>query len=143
MAYKGLASDEVLAAEQQRLEREKAQADEMRAAAETQALDVESTLAEALDKTKTPHATYSASRPLERRLLNQTFFTQILVDDDSTITGTQLTPVYAALTPWEPRLGQPARRPESTNPGHIPSGRGSNYEPMVETVGIEPTSVIA
>jgi site-specific DNA recombinase len=143
LAYKGIVDDEVLAAEQQRLEQEKAKAHEMQAAAEAQALDVETTLAEALERTKTPHETYAASEHLERRLLNQTFFTQILVDDDSKIVRTELTPLYAALRPWEPAFGQPAGSLESPNPGRFFGGRGSNYEPMVETVGIEPTSVIA
>jgi hypothetical protein len=147
LSYKGLVSDEVLAAEQQRLEQEKAQAHEMQGAAEAQALDIESALMEALDKTKNPRERYEACPPLERRLLNQAFFTQILVDDASEITSTKLTPVYSALSPWEPTLGQPAHGSakglHSANPGRSSVGRGSNYEPMVETVGIEPTSAIA
>lgn len=143
MAYKGLVSDEVLAAEQQRLDQEKANAREMQATAEAQALDVEGTLAEALERTRTPHETYQASGHLERRLLNQTFFTQILVDDDCEIVGTEMTPVYQALRPWEPAFGRPPRSPESANPGPSSNGRGSNYEPMVETAGIEPASATA
>lgn len=45
----------------------------------------ESALDGALAKTRTPHVTYLASTPLERRLLDQTFFKRILVRDDGTI----------------------------------------------------------
>jgi hypothetical protein len=48
----------------------------------TAARDIESTLDGALGKTRTPHATYLASSPLERRLLNQTFFKRILVGEE-------------------------------------------------------------
>jgi hypothetical protein len=57
-------------------------------------------------KTRTPHATYLASTPLERRLLNQTFFKRILVGDDGEIQSAELTPIYAALTTWEPALAR-------------------------------------
>ena len=75
------------------------------------------------------------------------------VGEDGEVVGTTLTPVYAALAAWEPLLGQP-RRPatqavaspkeaQRANPDPISRGRGLHVEPMVETVGIEPTSVIA
>lgn len=84
-------------------------------AAELHARDIESHLDGALAKTKTPHATYLASSPLERRLLNQTFFKRILVGEEGTIEDVELTPVYAALAAWEPDLGHqspvPPRRP--------------------------------
>lgn len=53
--------------------------------------------------------------------------------------GTTLTPVYAALSGWEPNLGQPqpkkptkARGAETKNPGPSSLGRGLLVEPMVE-----------
>jgi site-specific DNA recombinase len=145
LSYDGLVSDEVLAAEQQRLESDKRQSQHMLKAAEVQALDVETALDATLATTKTPHATYLASAPLERRLLNQTFFKRILVGEQGQVLGTSLTPVYAALSGWEPRLGAPeaAKVRKNANPGPISSDQGLNVEPMVETVGIEPTSAIA
>ncbi|MGH2904128.1 MAG: recombinase zinc beta ribbon domain-containing protein [Solirubrobacteraceae bacterium] len=154
LSYRGLVSDEVLASEQQRLETEKAQAQRLLDAAKLQASDVEAALDGALAKTRTPHATYIASTPLERRLLNQTFFKRILIGEDHQVAGTTLTPVYAALASWHEPLGQP--RPESTlaprngdtapknqghetaNPGPLLRGQGLHMMPMVELGGLEP-----
>jgi hypothetical protein len=85
LSYQGLVTSEVLVTEQQRLEAEKLQAQRLLEAAELHARDIESALDGALAKTRTPHATYLASTPLERRLLNQTFFERILVGDDGEI----------------------------------------------------------
>ena len=152
LSYQGLVTDEVLATEQQRLETEKLQAQRLLEAAELHARDIESALDGALAKTRTPHATYLASTPLERRLLNQTFFKRILVGDDGTIESAELTPIYAALTTWEPALGQikarevaqPAakgrRGARNANPDPVFQGQGSHNEVMVELVGLEPTT---
>jgi site-specific DNA recombinase len=148
LSYKGLVDDAVLAREQLRLERERGEAESALRAAEVQAVDIETTLDEALDKTKTPHATYLASNPLERRLLNQTFFERILVGEQGQIEAARLTPVYAALSAWHAPMGEPVRaktsagrqrrRPSTTNPGPISRGRGSHLTPMVELGGLEP-----
>lgn len=151
LSYKGLVSDEVLANEQHRLEGEKQQAQRMLETAQLHARDIEDTLDEALNQTKTPHTIYVASSPLERRLLNQTFFERILVGEDAVIEKAELTPVYSALSAWEPCLGQPTaprrtvRRREGTcaNPDPVSLGRGSHKTEMVETAGIEPASAIA
>jgi site-specific DNA recombinase len=150
LSYQGLVSDEVLATEQRRLEAEKQQAGRLLETAELHARDIESALDGALAKTKTPHATYQASTPLERRLLNQTFFTRILVGEEGTIDSTELTPVYAALSAWEPRLGKPRRHlkavpspakgPRSANPDPVSRGQGSHNDSLVELVGLEPTT---
>jgi hypothetical protein len=137
------------------LEAQKLQAEQLLATAELQAEDIESALEGALTKTETPRAVYLASNRLERRLLNQTLFTRILVGEDSEVLGTSLTPVYAALATWEPTLGTPApqkarkapkaasREAESVNPSPVSRGRGSHVKPMMETAGIEPASAIA
>jgi site-specific DNA recombinase len=153
LSYRGLVTDEVLAHEQQRLEDEKQQAQRLLAAAEVQSQDVEATLDGALAKTKTPHATYMASTPLERRLLNQTFFKRILVGEDSQITGTTLTPVYEALSAWHEPLGQPRPRRcpsgakgrqrrgrQAANPSRLSDGQGLPLNPMVELAGLEPAT---
>jgi hypothetical protein len=148
LSYEGLVTSEVLATEQQRLEAEKLQAQRLLDAAELHARDIESALDRALAKTRTPHATYLASTPLERRLLNQTFFKRILVGEDGEIQGAELTPVYAALATWEPALGklraQPAaegrRGGRNANPDPVFRGQGSHNDEMVELVGLEPTT---
>ncbi len=150
LSYQGLVSNEVLASEQQRLEAEKLQAQRLLEAAELHAQDIETSLDGALAKTKTPRATYLASTPLERRLLNQTFFKRILVGDEGTIESAELTPVYAALSTWEPRLGkkqrhlkavpQPAKGGQKANPDPISRGQGLHNVQMVEPAGIEPAT---
>jgi hypothetical protein len=79
LSDKGLVSDEVLAREQKRLDAEHAQAHDLLAKAELHASDVYENLAELLARTTTPHASYMASTPLGRRILNQAFFKRILV----------------------------------------------------------------
>ncbi len=155
LSYRELVSEEVLASEQQRLETEKRQVGRLLRQAELQMQEIKTALDGALSKTKTPHATYRASTPLERRLLNQTFFKRILVSQEGQVVGTTLTPVYAALAAWNGTLGQPQapiaahRRAPKTpvrtkaNPDPSSSGRGLPFDSMVETVGIEPTSAIA
>ena len=149
MSYEGLVSNEVLASEQQRLEAEKLQASRLLEAAELHARDIETALDGALAKTKTPRATYLASTPLERRLLNQTFFKRILVGEDGTIESAELTTVYAALATWEPGLGRPRHLtalPSPTegsnkkNPDPVSWGQGSHNDVMVELAGLEPAT---
>ena len=149
LSYKALVTDTVLAREQQRLETERGEAETLLDAARLQAEDIDCTLEEALDKTRTPHATYLASTPLERRLLNQTFFLRILVGEEGQIVNTKLTPVYAALAAWHEPLGQPARqrkaaekpqrarRPSNANPDPISRGQGLGLMPMVELARLE------
>ena len=158
LSYDGLVSSEVLAGEQRRLEDEKLQAQRLLEAAELHARDIESHLDGALATTKTPHATYLASSPMERRLLNQTFFKRILVGEDGTIEDVELTPVYAAMAAWEPDLGRPAptkpcpaktaqlpakrsrRGASRTNPDPILRGQGLYKTSMVELAGLEPAT---
>jgi site-specific DNA recombinase len=154
LSYQGLVTDEVLASEQQRLEDEKQQAQRLLDAAELHSQDIETMLDGALAKTKTPHATYLASTPLERRLLNQAFFKRILIGDDNEVLGTTLTPVYDAVAAWHEPLGQPrplkaAQQPVSgaapvrrglqgAGPDPVFGGQGLLLNPMVELGGLEP-----
>lgn len=164
LSYKGLVSDEVLAREQKRLDAEQKQARDLLGKAQVHATDVEAALAEVLARTTTPHGTYVASTPLNRRILNQTFFKRILVGEDSEVLGATLTPAYAAVAAgWQPTFGQPARKsgqragrgPEepnragsdrevsSENPDPSSWGQGLHLDSLVETAGIEPASAIA
>lgn len=145
LSYRGLVSEEVLASEQQRLEGEKLHAQRLLEAAELQARDIESALDGALAKTRTPHATYLASTPLERRLLNQTFFKCLLIGDENSVVSAELTPVYAALSAWEPRLGKPrhlqavpppAKGSKKANPDPVSRGQGLHNGRMVEPADV-------
>jgi hypothetical protein len=152
LSYEGLVTSEVLATEQQRLEAEKQQVQRLLDAAELHAKDIESALDGALAKTRTPHATYLASTPLERRLLNQTFFKRILIGDEGVIESAELTPVYGALAAWAPSLGRPqhlkavpqpteaAQGRRSANPDPVSRGQGSHNDVLVELAGIEPAT---
>jgi hypothetical protein len=110
--------------------------------------DIESALDGALAKTRTPHASYLASTPLERRLLNQTFFKRILVGEGGEIQSAELRPIYAALTTWEPALGQIQARPatkgaegsRNANPDPDFQGQGSHNAILVELEGLEPST---
>jgi site-specific DNA recombinase len=154
LSYQGLVSDEVLAKEQTRLEAERRRAQDLLGKAETQAVEIEQALEAALEKAATPHATYLASSPFERRMLNQLFFERILIGADSEVLEATLSPVYAALAAWNQDLGQPQPPRRATarqacqgrkreNPGRLLHSQGLHVEPMVETAGIEPASVIA
>jgi site-specific DNA recombinase len=160
LSFRGLVSDAVLARKQKELEVEQARVSDLLAKAQQHADDIEAELAEILDRTKTPHATYLAGTPLERRILNQIFFKRILVGEDAEILGVSLTPAYAAVAAWQPSFGQPrptlreGRRTvqeagtavqgaESTNPGPLLRDQGLNFLQMVETAGIEPASADA
>ncbi len=125
LSYRGLVTDEVLAAEQQRLDTEKLQAQRLLDAAELHARDIESALDGALATARTPRSTYLVSTPLERRLLNQTFFTRILVGEGGKIAGTELTPIYAAVSAWEPDLGKPRHLKAIPQPAEATKGRRS------------------
>ena len=94
---------------------EQAQAHGLLAKAKVHLGDVETSLAEVLARTSSPHAAYLASSPLQRRILNQAFFKRILVGEDNDVLGTTLTPAYAAVASgWVPALGQPIRRSAQT-----------------------------
>ena len=128
-----------------------------------QAAQLDAELEEVLKRTRTPQAAYRAGEPLERRILNQTFFKRILIGEDSEVLGTTLTPTYAAVAAWHPGLGQPQivstdgiRVPRSaltglratldgtrSNPDPSSWDQGLTFERLVETAGIEPASAIA
>jgi site-specific DNA recombinase len=154
LAYKGLVDDEVLDREQRRLETEKNAAMRSLGQASAHAEDVEAHVAEMVAKAGTPHASYLASVPSERRMLNQTFFKQIFIGEDSEVVGVNLTPVYAAFGEWDLSLGLPdaqivGRKPldkatshleegKRKNPGPSSLGQGSLFFSMVEPGGLEP-----
>jgi hypothetical protein len=104
LAIRGLAKDEVLAREQQRLEDEQ-RAHQLLEAAKLHTEDIDQRLDDALAKTETPHASYMASPPLERRLLNQAFLKRILIGEDGEVLGTTLTPGLRSVERMAPASG--------------------------------------
>jgi hypothetical protein len=89
-------------------------------------------------------ANWVASTSFERRLLNQTFFERILVGEEG-VEGAEMTPVYAAVAAWEPRLGAPRhlsrpKEPASTaratkkNPNPAFRGQGSHKAKLVDVI---------
>ena len=139
-SFKGLVSDTVLAAKQRELEREQARIGALMGQLDKEADDIGERIEDVLNRTISPSAVYRAGTPLERRILNQAFFKQIFVGEDGEVLGTALTPAYAAVAAWEPKLGQPASGPAerptrgedalgdqeagSTNPGPLSRGQG-------------------
>jgi hypothetical protein len=135
LAYRGLVSDEVLAHEQDRLEAEKQKATRLLDQARLHASDVESTLDDPLAKTTTPHATYLASNPLERRLLNQAYFKRLLIGDDNEVVGATLTPVYAALA--GPKCTDPAFDAQVTT---VATAAATAFEAKLRESSLEPAA---
>ncbi|MGH2911010.1 MAG: hypothetical protein ACRDJ3_00895 [Solirubrobacteraceae bacterium] len=93
--------------EQDKLKTERRAAEQLRTTATAQLDDVQEALDLALSRVERPQEVYRDGTPLERRLMNRAIFERIEVGDDGEITGTKLTPVYKALSAWQPSLGQP------------------------------------
>ncbi len=93
--------------EQAKLKAETRAAKRLRRVAVVQSENVEQNLKEALDRLQNIEQMYLAGTPLERRVLNRAIFKYVEVGEEGEVTGTALTPVYEALTAWEPGLGQP------------------------------------
>ena len=109
--YKDLVSEDVFAAEQDKLKDERRAAQRLQDTATTQLEDVQQALDLALSRVSKPYEVYTEGTELERRLMNRAIFARIEIGPEAEITGTTLTPTYAALSAWQPNLGQPATRP--------------------------------
>ena len=91
--YKDSISEEVLKAEQERIENERQTAQRWADAAEREAEDVMAALDDALILLDDNHIIYEAEPNHVRRLINQAVFLALTVHDPDTI-ETQLTPLY-------------------------------------------------
>ncbi|HUD05483.1 MAG TPA: recombinase zinc beta ribbon domain-containing protein [Candidatus Saccharimonadales bacterium] len=116
-----------------------------RANAELAALDAggtdfEQTLDRALELASVCVKGYEQAGDHDKRLWNQTFFSQIKVLHPDHATPV-LSPTFAALRPLGESSGSEnerqtsRRRSESTNPGRVFLGQGSNKRRMVEVLG--------
>jgi hypothetical protein len=134
LSYQGLVTDEVLAPEQQRLEVE-SPSPAPTSCSRTSGHRHSDTLDGVLEKTSSPQATYIASTPLERRLLNHALFEAHPGERARPGPGTTLTPIYAALAAWQPDLGTPHTphdppEPSTQRPRPRFQGQGSYVKPQ-------------
>ncbi len=135
--YRDGVDEDVLQAEQQRIETERTQARRWITSATHETEEAEAALDEALAIIQGCHATYLAADPELRRLMNQAIFTQLLVRAD-TLEGEEA-PVLGHIR----RLrgsSTPARAKGPRNgQGPLSSGGlGSNVGQLVRPSGLEP-----
>jgi site-specific DNA recombinase len=147
--FKGLVSETVLARKQQQLDDDKLAAEKLQRRAGTHAEEIEANLRESLSMATDPETAYGTGTPVERRVLNQTFFKRIEIGDGGEITEAELSEIYARMRPWHlfglPSAVKPAaddaaedRGQDGTNPDPLSEDRGLHFNKMVEAGGIEP-----
>jgi site-specific DNA recombinase len=149
--YKGGVSEEVMQAEQDRIEAERTSAERWSDAAKRQVEDVDQALQDALALIDLATAPYLTANPLERRLINLAIYLMLLVSHPDTIEA-KPTALYAQLVALARQLAQEAaqerqKRPQAgQSPGNRPQddrspvfrGSGSQYMQMAERAGFEP-----
>ncbi len=138
--YKSSIDEDVLAAEQDRIESERAEAHRWAEVAAQDAGEITEALNEALTLLEDPHVAYGQATPHLRRLLNQTLFDALLVRDEDD--------VEADPVPWVTEIhqlvGSSLARKEGVHNDHDPlSGAvGFNNTKMVRSSGLEPPRTI-
>ncbi len=138
--YRNLVSEEVLQAEQQRIETERGQARRWVESATHEASEVMEALKEALALVLCCHEIYLAAEPMVRRLMNQAIFERFLVHTDD-LKGEQQQ-VLAHIG----RIGQTHRqlaaagagRSQESQSPQFSGGFGSDVVQMVRRAGLEP-----
>jgi repressor LexA len=148
--YRGTVDEEVLASEQQRIGRERADARKWADAATHDAGEIMQALDEALTLLTDTQIAYAQATPHTRRLLNQALFAALLILDDWVVESEQ-TPWVAALH----RLAQTATRPSPGGQGSAEpqqtrqndrdphkGGRGLNDYKLVRPSGLEPPRTV-
>ena len=138
--YKGKVSEEVLEAEQKRIESERTQAHHWVTAASHEAEDVLEVLTDALTIIGRCHQTYLQASPMLRRLMNQALFHRILIRSEHTEGDQQ--PVFRDIT----RLGRGCQTPanacgrRNAQDPRLYGGLGSNIDTLVRETGLEPVA---
>lgn len=125
--YKDLITEDVFAAEQDKLKTERRAAKHLQSTATAQLEDVQAALELALSRINQPYAVYSEGTEMERRIMNRAIFEHIEIGEEGQITGTALTPVYQALSAWQPSLGRPRRRQQGNGTKTEPPGACSSF----------------
>jgi site-specific DNA recombinase len=105
--YRDLVSEDVFAAEQEKLKVERRAAEHLHSTAAAQLEDLREALEVALGRVENVEQAYSEGSSLERRILNQAIFERIEIGPEGKATGTALTPVYEAVSAWQPGFGRP------------------------------------
>jgi hypothetical protein len=118
--YKDLVTEDVFASEQAKLKKERSAAKRLKAAATAHLDDVKAALDLALSRVEQPFDVYRDGTELERRIMNRAIFERIEIGEDGEITDTALTPVYDALSAWQPGLALPARPGSDAGPRRPP-----------------------
>ncbi len=152
--YKGGVSEEVLKAEQERIETERAKAQQWADAAEREVEDVMAALDDAL-AILDEKVIYEALPESARRLVNQAVFLALVVSDPDNIQA-ERTPLYETIarliqelreTKERPHTGQKRPRAPQNKAGtlqddHDPDfrGRGSYIGRMAGATGLEPSN---
>ncbi len=135
--YRDGVDEDVLRAEQQRIEAERTQARRWITSATHETEEAETTLEEALAIIQGCHATYLVADPELRRLMNQAIFTRLLVRIDA-IEGEE-DPVFAEIRHLRgSRTPARAKRPRNGQDPLSSGGLGSNVGQMVRMRGLEP-----
>jgi site-specific DNA recombinase len=151
--YNGGVSEEVLKAEQERIETESARAQQWADAADREVEDVMQALDDALALLDDNHVLYENLNTLCRRLVNQAIFRRLTIRDPDTVEA-ERTALYDQIAqlakdlqdPQKPAQ-DPQKRPRTTrNKARSPQndhdpfsgGRGSYENNMAERAGFEP-----
>ncbi len=153
--YNGGVSEEVMRAEQQRIEVEQAHAQQWADAATREVEDVMGAFDDALLLLDAKRVLYETLPHSSRRLVNQAIFIAFIVHDPDTVEA-QRTPLYEAIAlvvhalqeadaplqtaPARPRARQGAGIGPEKDPDADSSGRGSYKNKMAGATGLEPAT---
>ncbi len=138
--YRGGVSEDILIAEQARIETERTQARKLVETAAHEAEDIFEALDEALLLIgPNCHAAYMSSPPEHRRLLNQAIFQRLIVTPDDIEDEPQ--PVVADLHRLTRKAPAAPKAPKGRQKGRGPQflgGHGSHVDTLVRPSGLEP-----
>jgi hypothetical protein len=145
--YEGDVSKEVLKAEQERIDIERAQAQQWADAAHREVADVDHALSDALLLIDKRTAPYLTSSPFERRLINLAIYLMLLIFSLEEIDA-KTTALYAQLVPMARQATRRGHQPPGsakTNGNQAKKdrdpdfrGHGSHFKQMAERAGFEP-----
>lgn len=151
--YNGGVSEEVMKAEQQRIQTERTKAQQWADAATAEVEDVMGALEDALVLLDERTVIYETLENSVRRLVNQAIFLALTVRDPDTIEA-KLTPLYEAIarvlaaleaentaqtTPRGPKTPRNGTRYPQNDPNPDFRGRGSYFVKLAGATGLEPT----
>ena len=145
--YQGSVDEDVLAAEQERITRERSEARKWADTAAQDAQEIMQALEEALELLSDTQLRYQQATPHTRRLLNQALFTKLLILDDWIAKAEQApwvdamhTLALAATRPAKDGQNSPKTAMGSRRNDHGPlsGGRGLDKRHLVRPSGLEP-----